>query len=135
MKQINKEETEREYYARQSHEQLEIFLMNANCREKSLRDRLFLLSGCYYFGEQDGTNGVCVECHYNNRPLFDRCCLFQCAFKRYKTEESSREQHDCRDCKSFNNCISMVGNGSMVRCMYWDEIKSIVDQTKEKYAF
>ena len=57
MKQINKEETEREYYARQSH-----------------------------------------------------------------------EQHHCRCCKSFTNCISMVESGSMARCMYWNEIKNIAAQ-------
>lgn len=132
MKQINKEETEREYYARQSHEQLEIFLMNSKYTEKMLRDRLFLLTGCHDFGGQDGTVGCCVECCYENRELFDRCCIFKDAFHRYLIDKYRREQHDCRSCKSFTNCISMVGSGSIARCMYWNEIKNIAAQIKEQ---
>ena len=131
MKTINKEETEREYYARQSHEQLEIFLMNSRYTEDTLRDRLFLLTGCSHFGEADGTCGSCAECCYENVELFDRCCIFRDAFRKYKIEKRNREQHDCRDCKSFKNCISMAGSGSMARCMHWNEIKNIITQMKE----
>lgn len=69
--------TKREYLKNQTHEQLEIFVMNGDMQEEILRDRLFLLGGCHNFGGQDGTDGACVDCCYENRALFDRCCLFQ----------------------------------------------------------
>lgn len=68
----------------QSKEQLIIFLKNHELIEKNLRDKLELLSGCSYFGDQDGTNGSCVDCCYDNPTLHTRCCVFQEALKRYR---------------------------------------------------
>ena len=76
---MQEKETKREWLKKQSHEQLEIFVFNHEYTESVLRDRLFLLSGCHDFGGQDGTNGSCVECCYNNPELHERCCLFQAA--------------------------------------------------------
>lgn len=73
------EKSKREFLKNQSHEQLEIFVLNGDAIEDDLRNRLFLLSGCGNFGGQDGTDGSCVECFYNDRELYERCCLFQSA--------------------------------------------------------
>lgn len=70
-------ESKEDFLKNQTHEQLEIFIKNGDLIQDNLRERLFLLSGCGDFGGQDGTNGSCVECYYNNRGLHERCCLFQ----------------------------------------------------------
>lgn len=75
--------SKRDFLKHQSHEQLETFILNDNIVEKSLRDRLYLLSGCHNFGENDGTDGVCYDCSINNKELFERCCLFQTAAHMY----------------------------------------------------
>lgn len=72
-----------DFLAKQSHKQLEIFIHNYEYIEESLRNRLFLLSGCHDFGNQDGTNGSCIECYYNNPVLHHRCCLFQDSLYKY----------------------------------------------------
>ena len=74
----------RAFLEKQSKGQLIIFLNNKDLIENSLRERLELLSGCPCFGEQDGTNGACVECYYNNRILNERCCVFQESLIRYR---------------------------------------------------
>lgn len=51
--------------------------MNQDRREDDLRNRLKKLSGCGDFGRHDGMNGSCVECFYEDRDLFDRCCNFE----------------------------------------------------------
>lgn len=78
-----KNKTKREFLAQQTHEQLEIFVLNHEFTEKTLRDRLFLLAGCHNFGGQDGTDGSCVECFYKNKQLHERCCLFQTVSHAY----------------------------------------------------
>ena len=70
-------ENKHDFLAKQSHEQLEIMVLNGEMVEDNLRDRLFLLTGCSNFGGQDGTDGACIDCYYNNRDLHERCCLFQ----------------------------------------------------------
>lgn len=80
-------------YSNFSKRDLEVFCSNSEFREKSLRKRLFLLTGCSCFGEQDGTNGCCVDCSYENNDLFERCVVFQRAVKEYfiNREEISDE--------------------------------------------
>lgn len=101
MKQINENESKQEFLARQSHEQLEIFVMNAEMCNDILRDRLFLLSGCRDFGGQDGTNGSCCDCFHNNRDMFERCCLFQGAAHTYLHSKyaSARQSYNNRNNK------------------------------------
>lgn len=70
-------ESKEDFLKSQTHEQLEIFIKNGDLIQDNLRERLFLLSGCGDFGGQDGMNGSCVECYYNNRDLHERCYLFQ----------------------------------------------------------
>ncbi len=72
-------ESKEDFLKNQTHEQLEIFVKNGELIQDNLRQRLFVLAGCGDFGGQDGTNGSCVECYYNNRELHERCCLFQSA--------------------------------------------------------
>lgn len=70
-------------YSNFSKQELETFCINDDLREESLRNRLFLLTGCSCFGEQDGMTGCCVECSYENIDLFDRCTMFQKAVREY----------------------------------------------------
>lgn len=80
---MHNQENKREFLKKQSHEQLEVFVLNGKIIEDNLRDRLFLLTGCSNFGGQDGMNGACIECFYENRDLHERCCLFQTAMHSY----------------------------------------------------
>ena len=73
-----------EFLEEQSKEQLIVFLKNHELIENNLRDKLELLSGCSYFGDQDGTDGACVNCYYDNHALHTRCCLFQNALRKYR---------------------------------------------------
>lgn len=99
--------TKQEFYESQSKEQLIIFLNNQDYVEQTLRERLFLLSGCGDFGYSDGTNGACVDCLYENRALWDRCHCFTFAYHDYKQkklkekereDELSRQQMDNGSC-------------------------------------
>jgi hypothetical protein len=79
--------TKQEFYESQSKEQLIIFCKNNDYLEETLRDRLFLLSGCGNFGYPDGTDGACVDCFYNNRELFRRCEYFAGAYHNYRKDK------------------------------------------------
>lgn len=79
--------TDRDFLKKQSHEQLEIFVLNSEMIIETLRDRLFLATGCPDFGGQDGTNGACVECFYNTPELHERCCLFQASSHTFITQK------------------------------------------------
>ena len=94
---MDKRDKYRDFLKKQSHEQLEIFLLNEDLVEDNLRSRLFLLTGCGDFGGQDGTNGSCVECYYNNRDLHDRCCLFQVAAHTYLMNKEKQEKENLGD--------------------------------------
>ena len=84
---LNKEN----WYARQSKEQLIIFLKNDDYIKQKLHDKLFLLTGCGSFGDSDGTNGSCVDCCYNNPQMFERCNLFQSVFHQYRKQKFDKE--------------------------------------------
>lgn len=83
---MNKGE-KRDYLKRQTHEQLEIFILNNDMVEENLRDRLHLLTGCGNFGGQDGTDGSCIDCYMTNKDLHQRCCLFQTSAHMYITQK------------------------------------------------
>lgn len=83
--------TKREWLREQSQEQLITFIMNGDMMQDILRDKLFILTGCHDFGSSDGMNGSCVECCYENRALFDRCCLFGDAYRKYESLKIERE--------------------------------------------
>ena len=98
---IKHNESKEDFLKNQTHEQLEIFVKNGDLIQDNLRERLFLLSGCWDFGGEDGTNGACVECYYNNRELHERCCLFQSAMhirllnQRKKTQDRNVKNQTC----------------------------------------
>ncbi len=83
-------ESKRDYLRRQTHEQLEIFVMNSDHAEARLRKKLFLLSGCGDFGNHDGMSGSCVDCCCNDRNLFDRCCAFSDMIDSYDKEQLTK---------------------------------------------
>ena len=60
-----------------SYEQLEIFYNNLKLCEKLLRERLFVIGGCYDFGGEDPMVGSCIDCYYNEPDLFEKCRAFQ----------------------------------------------------------
>ena len=66
----------REYYNSFPKEQLIIFLLNQDYEIKKLKLRLQFLSGCCKFGHPDGTDGSCVDCHYDNKEQFKKCEQF-----------------------------------------------------------
>lgn len=76
-----------EYLMGQSKEQLIIFIKNLELIESGLRDKLFLITGCRSFGGCDGTDGSCVECSENNSRQWERCYLFEIAYRRYRSRE------------------------------------------------
>jgi hypothetical protein len=80
-----------EFYKQQSKEQLLVFLHNSELELNSLRERLFLLGGCFNFGCVDGMDGTCVECSYNDKYLFDRCWRFSKMCREYKADKIARE--------------------------------------------
>ena len=82
--------SDKKFLEEQSHETLVTFIMNSEMREDMLRDRLYLLSGCRYFGESDGMNGSCVDCLNNNPGLHERCCLFHIAAHQYLAQKYSK---------------------------------------------
>lgn len=81
-----KNKSKREWLSEQSHEQLEIFVTNQEYIEESLRDRLFLLTGCRYFGERDNMVGSCVYCCIDDQDMYERCALFQDRFLSYRSQ-------------------------------------------------
>jgi len=93
---MNREE-KRDYLKRQTHEQLEICILNNEMMEDILRDRLYLLSGCRNFGGQDGTDGSCIDCYITNRDLHQRCCLFQTSAHMYLTTKYETIRKNFKD--------------------------------------
>ena len=79
--------TEREFYESQTKEQLMIFLLNAEHREKLLRKKLAILTGCPCFGDCDSMDGSCVDCYYDNPDLQNQCSRFQGEFIRMLKNE------------------------------------------------
>lgn len=57
--------------------ELKIQLNNDDYMIASLRKRMKQLTGCGDFGNMDGMNGACVECFYEDRPLWDKCEAFK----------------------------------------------------------
>ena len=90
---------DKKFLDEQPRETLITIIMNAQMREDMLRDRLYLLSGCRCFGEADGTNGVCVECSYNNPELHERCLLFHMSAHQYINQKYSKMRKECLERK------------------------------------
>lgn len=82
--------TKREFYEAQTKEQLVIFLLNADYEENLLREKLGMLTGCTCFGDCDGMNGSCVDCHYDNPTLNMQCSQFQGKFTRMLRERAEK---------------------------------------------
>lgn len=80
-----KNQSKLERISEQSNEQFEIFVTNQEHIEEALRDRLFLLAGCNYFGERDNMVGLCVDCCIDNKEMYERCVLFQDMFLSYRS--------------------------------------------------
>lgn len=93
---MNKEE-KRDYLKKQTHEQLEICILNNDMVEDILRDRLYLLSGCRNFGGQDGTDGSCIDCYITNKNLHQRCRLFQTSAHMYLTTKYEAVRKNFKD--------------------------------------
>lgn len=74
-----KKKNYRDYIKTRSRKELETIAITANIEEDRLRDKLSLLSGCRYFGDEDTTDKDCVDCS-----IFDRCCLFSEALSKYR---------------------------------------------------
>ena len=70
------EQTYEEFLNAQTKEQIIIFLHNTELELEDTQRRMEKITGCRIFGELDGMNGACVECFYNNKPLFDKCWNF-----------------------------------------------------------
>ena len=80
-----------DFFNNPTKEQLSIRrLRNAKLKENSLRDRLFLLSGCSDFGNPDGLNGACVECSYKNEEQWKRCSLFRDIYRTWKKSHTGK---------------------------------------------
>ena len=86
--------TEREFYESQDKEQLIIFLLNGKHENERLHKKLKMLTGCGCYGDCDGMDGSCVDCHYDNPQLQMECSQFQGKFTRMLKEEyeSKREE-------------------------------------------
>ena len=61
----------------QTKEQLIIYLHNTELELENLRDRMYKITGCSDFGNVDGMDGMCIDCSYDKRELFDRCWNFK----------------------------------------------------------
>ena len=51
-----------------------------------------LLSGCGDYGRHDPMNGSCVDCYYEHRDLFERCCAFEDIVSSYNKAEKRRRE-------------------------------------------
>lgn len=87
-----KNQSREEYYSTQSKEQLIVYLLNSDDANKQLMSKLELLTGCSRFGEQDGTDGACVECFHNDNLLWNRCKLFREASNGFQKWKEFRER-------------------------------------------
>ena len=76
--------TDKEYFYKQTKEQIIIFLQNEQFENQKLRLKLELLTGCQGFGDADGMDGSCVECSYNDPKQFERCHTFRGWLHEYK---------------------------------------------------
>ena len=61
----------------QSKNTLITWLLNSEYQRLTLNRRLEKLTGCSEFGSVDGMNGSCIDCFYEDRPLFDKCWNFK----------------------------------------------------------
>lgn len=77
----------------QSHEQLEMIIMNEEHVEQELRKRLMVLTGCGDFGNSDGTIGDCVNCSFNRPDQFNRCDAFRDMMKSFETYDRNRKEY------------------------------------------
>ena len=84
---------DKKYYESLDKHQLITFLLNMKLVEETLRDRLFLLSGCRDFGNSDGMDGSCVECGYDNPALQYRCLEFGNAYREYVKNKLKMSEH------------------------------------------
>ena len=75
----------------QTKEQLIIFLHNTELQLENLREQMQKITGCREFGNLDGMNGICVDCSYNEKELFDKCWTFKFS-KNKKIVEPPKEQ-------------------------------------------
>lgn len=91
---IEPPKTKEEFLKNCTHEELEIFVLNHERSEKELRKRLFLLSGCGDYGRHDPMNGSCVDCYYEHRDLFERCCAFEDMVSSYDKAEKRRKDKE-----------------------------------------
>lgn len=78
-------QSKQEDLSEQPNEQFDILVTSQEYIEEFLRDRLFLLTGCRYFGERDNMVGSCVDCYIDNRDMYERCVLFQDMFLSYRS--------------------------------------------------
>jgi len=69
--------TDENFLKHQTKKQLIIYLHNTELELENLRNRMYKITGCRDFGNPDGTDGVCVECYYNKKELFDKCWDFK----------------------------------------------------------
>lgn len=60
--------------------------MNNKLAEDTLRERLFILTGCEVFGNCDSTDKICIECSRKESLLYLRCQLFRNAMTTYGTK-------------------------------------------------
>ena len=86
-------QTKEEWLNEQSKEQLIIFYKNNEYEIERLRDKIALLTGCAGFGDCDGTDGGCVECHYDKPRLCKQCEGFHWTFHQYRKEKYEKEEN------------------------------------------
>lgn len=87
-----KNQSREDYYSTQSKGQLIIYLLNSDEVNRELMSKLELLTGCGKLGEQDGTDGACVECFHDNNLLWNRCKLFRQTFKDFQKWKEIRKR-------------------------------------------
>lgn len=58
---------------------------------KRAQEKLFLLTGCPYFGDMDGMNGSCVDCSIDNEELWNRCRNFET--QRFQYRQNRKEEN------------------------------------------
>ena len=90
---LRKYDTKRDFLRQQSHEQLEIYVINADRTEENLRKRLFLLTGCRDFGDSDGTVGSCIDCSFEHPDMFNRCDAFKDMIRAYDGYSEKRRRY------------------------------------------
>ena len=83
--------TDKNYLQGRTKEELIIHIENTEWCEELLRRKLFLLTGCGYFGDSDGMNGSCVDCSIERTELWERCGYFQDACRKYNKRKYDEE--------------------------------------------